>query len=206
MHNKEIVSAGMPLGQAEKVLIMLHGRESTAEDILSLAQYLTVKDFTLLAPQAANHTWYPFSFLAPVKQNEPWLSSALKLLESIVGDVTAKGIGTDHIYFLGFSQGACLMIEFLARHAAAYGGVAVLTGGLIGDKINADNYTADFKGTPIFMGSGDPDPHVPIERFYATGNILKSMHAAVTEKVYVNLGHTINQDELDNVNRLIFNS
>lgn len=187
-----------------KVLIMLHGRGGNAVDILSLADHLQVADFTLLAPQATAHTWYPYSFLAPPQQNEPWLSSALQLLKEMVNDLQSKGVITANIYFLGFSQGACLALEFVTRHATRYGGVVAFTGGLIGDKIYPENYSGDFGGTPVFIGSSNPDFHVPVERVYATTNILKNKNANVTEKLYAGMGHTINQDEIDNANKLVF--
>ena len=205
-HKKNIVTAGVAIEQAKKALIMIHGRGGSAEDILSLATHLQVKDFALLAPQATGNTWYPYSFMVPPVQNEPWLSSALSLLKAVVGDVTEQGIAVENIYFLGFSQGACLTLEFVTRNAQRYGGVTAFTGGLIGDKIYPENYSGDFAGTPVFIGSSNPDPHVPVERVYATSNILKAMHADVTEKVYNNMGHTINQDEIDWVNKLIFNT
>lgn len=204
MHKNNIIAAGKELNATSKVLIMLHGRGGSAEDILSLAQYLNVEEFALLAPQATGNTWYPYSFLAPPSQNEPWLSSALQLLKEIVKDVVRKGIPTENIYFAGFSQGACLTLEFVARNATKYGGVVAFTGGLIGDKIYSDNYSGDFGATPVFIGTSNPDPHVPVERVYATSNILKDMNASVTEKVYNNMGHTINQDEIDNANALVF--
>jgi phospholipase/carboxylesterase len=204
MHQKNIISAGRKLNKDSKVLIMLHGRGANAEDILSLSTHLDVNEFTLLAPQATNNTWYPYSFLAPAAQNEPWLSSALNLLKQVVDDLLTMGIPTENIYFLGFSQGACLTLEFVTRHANKYGGVVAFTGGLIGDKIYNDNYKGDFQNTPFFIGTSNPDPHVPVERVYATSNILKDMNAAVTEKVYDNMGHTINQDEIDNANRIVF--
>ena len=205
-HKKNIVTAGVAIEEAKKALIMIHGRGGSAEDILSLATHLQVKDFALLAPQATCNTWYPYSFMVPPVQNEPWLSSALSLLKAVVGDVTEQGIAVENIYFLGFSQGACLTLEFVTRNAQRYGGVTAFTGGLIGDKIYPENYSGDFAGTPVFIGSSNPDPHVPVERVYATSNILKAMHADVTEKVYNNMGHTINQDEIDWVNKLIFNT
>lgn len=205
-HKKNIVTAGVAIEEAKKALIMIHGRGGSAEDILSLATHLQVKDFALLAPQATGNTWYPYSFMVPPVQNEPWLSSALSLLKAVVGDVTEQGIAVENIYFLGFSQGACLTLEFVTRNAQRYGGVTAFTGGLIGDKIYPENYSGDFAGTPVFIGSSNPDPHVPVERVYATSNILKAMHADVTEKVYNNMGHTINQDEIDLVNKLIFNT
>ena len=204
MHKKNIVTAGKELTATSKVLVMLHGRGGSAEDILSFSTHLRVKDFSLLAPQATNNTWYPYSFLAPPLQNEPWLSSALELIKELVDDVLSKGVPTENIYFCGFSQGACLTLEFIARNANKYGGVAAFTGGLIGDKIYSENYKGDFQGTPVFIGTSNPDPHVPVERVYATTNILKNMNANVTEKVYNNMGHTINEDEIENANNLVF--
>ncbi len=203
-HSKHIVTAGMSLKQAKKVLVMIHGRGGTAEDILSLATHLAVKDFALLAPQATNQTWYPYSFMAPEEANEPWLSSALSLLKDIVADLVAQGISEEGIYFMGFSQGACLTLEFVTRNATRYGGVVAFTGGLIGEKIGLQHYQGDFKGTPVFIGTSNPDIHVPVERVYATANILRDKNAAVTEKVYNGMGHTINQDEIDQANTLVF--
>ena len=204
IHPKNIVTAGKKLEDAAKALIMIHGRGGSAEDILSLAGHLQVKDFALLAPQASNNSWYPYSFMAPPSQNEPWLSSALSLLKETVNDVMAQGIAEENIYFTGFSQGACLTLEFVTRNATKFGGVVAFTGGLIGDKIYRDNYKGDFNNTPVFIGSSNPDPHVPVERVYATTNILKEMNAGVTEKIYENMGHTITQDEIDMANKLVF--
>ena len=206
MHQKNIFRAGKELTKNSKVLVMLHGRGATAEDILSVASYLNVRDFALVIPQATGNTWYPYSFLAPPSQNEPWLSSALELLKDLVDDLIDKGIPFENIYFIGFSQGACLTLEFVTRNANRYGGVVAFTGGLIGDKIYQDNYKGDFKNTPIFIGTSNPDPHVPVERVHETTSILKSMNAEVTEKIYNNMGHTINQDEIDNANRIVFNN
>lgn len=206
MHKKNIATAGKALHKADKALVMLHGRGANAADILSIAAHLAVKDYALLAPQAAGNSWYPYSFMVPVSKNEPWLSSALSLLREVLADIENNKISSENIYFVGFSQGACLALEFVARNAAKYGGVAAFTGGLIGDKIYTENYTGDFKMTPVFIGTGNPDPHVPVARVYETAKILKSMNAAVTQKVYDNMGHTINQDEIDSANALIFNS
>lgn len=204
IHNKNILSSGKDIREAANVLIMLHGRGGSAEDILSLAPYFSLKDYALLAPQATNNSWYPYSFLAPPKQNEPWLSSALSLVKGIVQDVKSGGMREENIYFLGFSQGACLMLEFVTRNATKYGGVAAFTGGLIGDKIYPENYKGDFNYTPVFIGSSNPDMHVPVERVYATTNILRNMNAGVTEKIYDNMGHTINEDEIEMVKRIVF--
>lgn len=203
MHTKQIISAGRPLTEATKALIMIHGRGGSAEDILSLSTYLEVQDYALLAPQAVNHTWYPYSFLAPRKQNEPWLSSALQLVQDTVDEVLAAGIPPDRIYFLGFSQGACLTLEFVAGHARKYGGVMAFTGGLIGEQLKADQYKGSFDSTPIFIGSSDPDPHVPVERVQATTSQLLGMQALVTEKIYPRMGHTINSDEIKHANSIL---
>lgn len=204
IHKKNIVSAGAKLEDATKALIMIHGRGGSAEDILSLANHLEVKGFALLAPQAANNSWYPYSFMAPVSQNEPWLGSALTLVKETVIDVIAKGIPEENIYFCGFSQGACLTLEFVARNAIKYGGVVAFTGGLIGERLDPENYVGDFKKTPIFIGSSNPDPHVPVERVHETSKILKGMNAIVTEKIYSNMGHTITQNEIGLANELVF--
>ena len=204
MHSKDIKTAGKALVDAEKVLIMIHGRGASSEDILRLAPHLHVQDYALMAPQATNHTWYPFSFMAKPEQNEPWLSSALALLKELVNEVIDQGILSENIYFLGFSQGACLSLEFVARNAVRYGGVVAFTGGLIGDRINRENYSGDFDGTPVFLGTGDPDPHVPLERVDESQSILEEMNAVVNVKVYENRPHTISQDEIDLANTLIF--
>jgi phospholipase/carboxylesterase len=204
MHKKNIITAGRPLTQGNKVLIMLHGRGAGANDILSLASHLNVKDYSLIAPEATNNTWYPFSFLMPPAQNEPWLSSALALLKEIVDDLYKEGIPAGNIYFTGFSQGACLTLEFVARNANKYGGIAAFTGGLIGDQIYLENYKGDFEGTPVFIGTSDPDPHVPVERVNASAKVLMGMNALVTEKIYPRMGHTISQEEIQSANLLIF--
>ncbi len=205
MHTKKVITAGKAIDQAEKVLIMIHGRGGSAQDILSLAAHLNTKDYALLAPQATNNTWYPTSFLAAPAINEPWLSSAIQVVDDVVKDVLAQGISKENIFFLGFSQGACLTLEYVTRNASKYGGVVAFTGGLIGDKIYAENYSGDFAGTPVFIGTSNPDPHVPVSRVNETTVILQAMGADVTEKVYQNMGHTISHDEIEKANTLVFN-
>jgi phospholipase/carboxylesterase len=204
MHQKELIITGKPFKEAKKALIMLHGRGASAEDILQLTTYLNVEDFAIIAPQATNSTWYPYSFLAPRNQNEPWLSSAIALIADIVKDIEQQGIPKEKIYFLGFSQGACLTLEYVTRHAARWGGAVAFTGGLIGDKIYPETYSGDFEGTPIFLGTSNPDPHVPVERVVESVALMKKMNAAITEKIYPNLGHTISEDEIDKANQLVF--
>lgn len=204
MHTKNIFSEGKPLEDVEKALIMIHGRGASAQDILGLAPLLNVEDYALLAPEATHNTWYPYSFLEVPKNNEPWLSSALDLIGEIVTDIVWQGILHENIYFLGFSQGACLTLEFVSRNARKYGGVVAFTGGLIGDRINRAQYSGDFEQTPIFIGSSNPDSHVPVERVMETTALLKEMNADVTEKIYENRGHTISHDEIDLANLLVF--
>lgn len=204
MHIKKVITAGKPLAEAEKALIMIHGRGADAHDILSVAEYLNVKDYALLAPQATNHTWYPHSFMVPQAQNEPWLSSALEILYDILHDVIKTGIPVENIYFLGFSQGACLTLEFTTRNAQRFGGVVAFSGGLIGQQLNLENYKNDFQQTPIFLGCSDIDPHIPLARVQESGEILKNKNADVTVKIYPRMGHTINEDEIQTVNTTIF--
>ena len=204
MHKKNLQTAGKSLQEAEKAAIMIHGRGGNANDILGLASHLSLSEYALLAPTATNNTWYPNSFIVEHEQNEPWLSSALDLLKEMVDDITQQGITAENIYFVGFSQGACLALEYVARHAIKMGGVAAFTGGLIGDKIDKENYSGDFKGTPIFLGTGNPDPYVPVERVKESADVLKEMNADVLLKVYDGRSHSISLDEIEEANRLIF--
>lgn len=203
-HSLNLKLAGEPLTSAGKVLIMLHGRGGSAADILTLERYLRIDGYALVAPQAENNTWYPYSFMAPLAQNEPWLSSAVNVLEKTVGKLEDEGFQKGQLYFFGFSQGACLSLEFLARNASTYGGAVALIGGLIGQTIDRTNYKGDFNGTPVLLITSNPDFHVPVERVYATANILREMNANVTEKVYENAGHTILKDHIELANQLIF--
>ena len=206
MHQENIITAGKKPGESEGALILLHGRGGSADDILSLAGYLNVNGLALLAPQATNQSWYPFSFMAPQQQNEPWLSSALTLLSELVTGIVASGIPEEKIFFAGFSQGACLTLEFAARHAKRYGGIVAFTGGLIGQQLLRENYKGNFSATPVFIGTSDPDPHVPVERVHETAAILRGLQADLTVKVYPNMGHTISQDEILLANQLVFDA
>ncbi|OOG19884.1 phospholipase [Sphingobacterium sp. CZ-UAM] len=203
-HSNNIKTAGHSLENTEKTLIMIHGRGGNATDILSMSAYLNVGDYALLAPQADNYTWYPYSFMAPEQSNEPWLSSAIQIIENTVQLALDKGIKTENIYFFGFSQGACLTLEFLARNARRYGGAVAIIGGLIGETIDPDKYMGDFAQTPIFIGTSDPDPHVPLERVNATVKILEAQNADVKLAVYPNFGHSINQEEITIANEFVF--
>ena len=197
-HSKQIITAGVPVSQAKKALIMIHGRGASANSILSLADNLSLPEgTTIMAPQATQYSWYPYSFMAPVENNEPALSSALSLIDEIVNDLTKQGIDRKNIYFLGFSQGACLTLEYVARNGQQYGGVMAFTGGLIGQELKLSNYSGDFAQTPILIATGDPDPHVPVSRVEETVAQLTKMNADVLFKVYKGRPHTITQEELD---------
>lgn len=203
MHIKQFIETGAPLNKAQKALIMLHGRGGSAEDIVSLATHLPVEDFYIAAPQATNHTWYPLSFLAPTSQNEPWLSSALNVLKELSDNMLQSGIKPENIFILGFSQGACLTLEFAARHAQKWGGVIALTGGLIGDKIEPAVYRGNFSGTKILMTNGNNDPHVPLARSEQSKQQLEKMDAKVELLVFPNRPHTILQEELKKASHLL---
>lgn len=197
-HNPEnALWAGAPLEQAKKVLFLLHGRGATASSMLPLAGELGLTDTAFIAPQASRNTWYPFPFLAPPAQNEPGLSSALRLLKTLTAQLQESGFSTRQLYFLGFSQGACLTAEFCARYAAPYGGVFILTGGLIGDVVEPGRYQGDFQQTPVFFGSSDVDPHVPESRVLESAEIYRQLGASVTLKIYPNMPHTVIQDEVE---------
>ena len=203
-HSKNIVLAGVTLKKAGKVMIMLHGRGATAGDIISLSGYLKLHDTHIIAPQATNNAWYPYSFLAPRQQNEPWLSSALELLNEILEDVRTAGIKTEQVFILGFSQGACLTLEFAAQNARLFGGVIAFTGGLIGDVLQEEIYAGNFQKTKVFIGNSDKDPHVPVARSEESKRIIEKLGAEVTLKIYPGMPHTVNDDEINWVNQNIF--
>lgn len=187
---------GRPLAEAGAAMILVHGRGATAESILELAGYLPHPQMAYLAPQAAGQTWYPYSFLAPLAQNEPYLSSALARLEGLLADVTAAGIPPERVVWAGFSQGACLAAEFVARHAQRYGGVLLFSGGLIGPPGTPRDYAGTLAGTPVFLGCSDRDAHIPLARVEETAEALARLGAAVDKRIYPRMGHTINDDEI----------
>jgi predicted esterase len=196
-------SAGPPPDRAAATLILLHGRGASAEDILGLHAVLDLPDLAALAPQAAGSTWYPHSFLAPLHLNQPSLDSALRRVEAIVGDLLERKIASDRLALLGFSQGACLTSEFVARHPRRYGAVIALTGGLIGPPDTRFDYPGTLDGVPVFLGTSDPDAHVPFERVRETGNTFTRMGASVELRRYPGMPHTINPDELDTARAML---
>lgn len=177
---------------------MVHGRGASAESILALHRVLAVENVAALAPQAAGNTWYPNSFLAPIESNQPYLDSALRRIDSIISDLLSRKVPSHRIALLGFSQGACLASEYVARHPHRYGAVMVLTGGLIGPLLGTRrDYQGSLDGTPVFLASGDPDPHVPFERVLETQAVFQRMGAQVDVRRYPGMPHTINQEEMD---------
>jgi glyoxalase family protein len=200
---QQVYTAGQPLAQAKAAMILVHGRGATAPSILELAQLLPQPDFAYLAPQASGNTWYPFSFLAPIAQNEPGLSSGLQMIADILGQIEAAGIPAEKVVVGGFSQGACLASEYVARNARRYGGLLAFSGGLIGPPGTPRNYPGSLDGTPVFIGCSDIDPHIPLERVDQTATVIEAMGANVSKSVYPGMGHTINQDEIDQARELI---
>ena len=203
MHPYQILRRGKPLQEAEKALILLHGRGSTAQNIITLADEFCDERFHVAAPHAGNNTWYPYSFLMPEAQNEPWLSSAVATVKRLIDEIAAV-ISTQSIYIMGFSQGACLSLEVASRYATRYAGVAAFTGGLIGAQVNPEKYGGDFAGTPVFIGTSDVDPHVPVQRAEQSRDIIQGLGADVSLKIYPGMPHTIVPDEIGTVRKLMF--
>jgi len=201
--NQPVLKQGQNLDTAAAVVILLHGRGASAQDILGLSAGFQFPGVAYLAPEAAEHTWYPYSFLAPVEQNEPWLTSALHKVRQIVEDVSQSGIPREKIVIAGFSQGACLASEFCARNPARYGGLIAFTGGLIGPPGTSFLYAGSLAGTPAFLGAGDPDAHVPWQRVQESAAALSALGAEVVLRRYPGLGHTINRDELEEARRIV---
>jgi phospholipase/carboxylesterase len=189
--------AGEPVSRARAAMLMVHGRGARADDILTLADQLALSGFAYFAPQAAENSWYPNRFLVPLAENEPWLSSALSFVEEVLAEITNAGIPTERVILLGFSQGACLALEFTARNARRYGGVVGLSGALIGPDETPRNYAGSLAGTPVFLGCSDVDFHVPRERVDQTAEVLKRLGGEVTERLYPDMDHSVNQDEID---------
>jgi predicted esterase len=193
---RPVLAAGASLDQAQAAMILIHGRGATAESILDLAAAVNRTGFAYLAPQAAGNTWYPNSFLAPIAGNEPGLSSGLAVIDDLLAHVAEAGLPPERTILLGFSQGACLTLEYVARHVRRYGGVAGLSGGLIGPDGTPRDYAGSLAGTPIFLGCSDVDFHIPRERVEESAVVLRRLGGSVTARLYPNMGHTINMDEI----------
>ena len=198
-----LARAGRPVEEASGAVVMVHGRGATAESILELRHEFENPDLAYVAPQAAGYTWYPYSFMAPMERNEPGLSSALARLGEVLAGLEAAGIPPERTVLLGFSQGACLSLEFAARNARRYAAVVGLSGGLIGPPGTPRDYPGSFDGTPVFLGCSDRDPHIPRERVDESAAVLRRMGAEVTERIYPAMGHTVNEDEMEFVRGLV---
>jgi phospholipase/carboxylesterase len=198
-----VLRAGADFGVAKAAVIMLHGRGADAADILGLSRVIGREDIVYVAPEAAGHTWYPYSFLSPVERNEPGRSSALGVISLLVRTLGEAKMPPEKIAILGFSQGACLATEFVARNPRRYGGAFALSGGLIGEAIKPGDYSGSLDGTPVFLGCSDIDPHIPAERVKQSAEILRALGGEVTEKIYPGMGHMIVEDEIEHVRRII---
>jgi predicted esterase len=198
-----VLATGAALDRARAAMIMVHGRGADAADILALSEVFERPDIAYLAPQAANHSWYPRPFVAPVEANEPNLSSALKVIATLLAKLAGGGLKPDKVMLLGFSQGACLSLEFAARNPMRYGAVCGLSGGLIGATVNWTRYQGSLQGTPVFLGCSDVDMHIPLERVKESSAVMRELGGDVTEEIYPGMGHTINEAEVAHVRRLI---
>jgi phospholipase/carboxylesterase len=204
LHNAEnSFVAGAPREHAAAAVILVHGRGATPESMLPLSEALGREDILFFAPRASGNTWYPNSFLAPIESNEPWLSSALSILAALVDRLAADGFSSERVGIVGFSQGACLTAEFIARNTRRYGMAGVLTGGLIGPPGTPRTHPGSLGGTPVFLGSSDIDPHVPLERVHETHDVLTRLGANVDMRIYPRMGHTVNDDEVKAVGMLL---
>lgn len=195
--DQPLLTAGEPLNRARAAMVMVHGRGASAADILSFAGELAQPGFAYLAPQAAGHTWYPNSFLASIDSNEPYLSSALAALDGALAQVSEAGIPPERVMLLGFSQGACLMLEYVARHARRNGGVVGWSGGLIGPDGTSRAYPGNLDSAPVFLGCSDIDPHVPLARVELTAEVMRRLGGEVTMRIYPGMSHMVNQDEIN---------
>lgn len=195
--------AGRSLTTAGPALVLVHGRGGSADDMFGLARAIARDRFAWLAPRARRNTWYPYSFLAPLEANEPWLSSALEALDRAVAKARDHGVGAERLVLLGFSQGACLASEYVARHPKRYGGLVVLSGGLIGPEGTPRDDVGELDGTPVFLGCSDVDPHIPEARVHETARVLERMGAVVETRIYRGMGHTVIEDEIEAVQAML---
>lgn len=201
--NEQVVTAGVSPKDAELAMILIHGRGASAQSMLMFADEFNRKDIHYRAIQASRHTWYPRSFLAPKEMNQPAISSGLQAIYDQISELNGAGIPTNKIVLLGFSQGACLTTEFAARHPQRFGGIVGFSGGLIGEEINPNNYSGSLEKTPVFLGCSDRDLHIPQERVDITEQVFQQLDASVTKRIYKGMGHTVNKDEIDQVNNLL---
>ncbi|NIU34504.1 MAG: phospholipase [Gemmatimonadetes bacterium] len=200
---RPVLRRGAAPEAAEAAALLLHGRGGSARGMLALADEARVPRVAFLAPRAADHTWYPERFLAPLERNEPWLGSALELLDEVLSELAGAGVSRERTVLIGFSQGACLALEYAARRGGRYGGVAALSGGLIGPPGRSWDHGSSLGGTPVFLGCSDRDPHIPEERVHESGRVLESLGANVRVEIYPGLGHTVNGEEIEAVRGML---
>jgi predicted esterase len=195
--------SGIDPASARLAVILVHGRGGSPDDVLALADELRLSDVAYVAPSAAGGTWYPYSFLAPIDTNEPGLSSGLGVLARSIDTLAQQGIPPERVALLGFSQGACLSLEFAVRHARRYAAVIALSGGVIGPPGTQRAYPGTFAGTPVFLGCSDVDAHIPLERVHESADIFRRLGASVDERIYPGMGHIVNADEIEAVRMLL---
>lgn len=198
-----LLVAGAPLAAAKGALVLVHGRGADAEGMLDLARHLQAEQFAWVAPQAVGHAWYPYPFLRPIAENQPHLDSALALLNSITTALAGDGIPSGRQFLLGFSQGACLALEFAARADQRWGGVIGLSGGVIGPPGTTWDRPRGIAGTPVFLGCSDVDPHIPVTRVHETRDLFTRLGAEVDERIYPGMAHTVSDDEISAVRVLL---
>jgi len=195
--------AGAPPSRAKAAMIMLHGRGAEAKGILQFSEEFAQPDVRYLAPQAASHTWYPYPFTEPQKKNQPWLDSALNRVDELILRLISEGILQEKIVLLGFSQGACLALEYAARNPGKYGGIIAWSGALIGEDPGKNSYKAGLEKTPVFMGVGEQEHYFSMDRFNQTCKIMENLGADLEQRVYPGKGHTIVEDEVKYVRGLL---
>jgi phospholipase/carboxylesterase len=201
--DQQLVTGGTDLADATAALVLAHGRGATARSIAQTGLEFHHEGVAILAPQAARNTWYPNPFTAPVEQNEPGRTSGLQAIGDAIETATDAEIPTERVVVGGFSQGACLASEYVARNPTRYGGLVALSGGLIGESIDRDDYAGDLGRTPAFFGCSDVDPHIPAERVHESAAVLEDLNAAVEKRLYEGMGHGINRDEVEYVSGLV---
>ncbi|MFW5918897.1 MAG: alpha/beta hydrolase [Halanaeroarchaeum sp.] len=201
--DQPLVTAGPTLENAETAVVLVHGRGASAQSIVRTMEPIHREGVAYLAPQAARNTWYPNSFLAPTEKNEPGRTSGLAAVGRALTTATDAGVPLERIALVGFSQGACLASEFVARNPRPYGGLAALSGGLIGETIEESSFSGSLEGTPVFLGCSDEDPHIPVDRVESTARVFEGLDATVTKRIYRGMGHTINPDEFDHLSAMV---
>ena len=201
MHSYKIIERGTSLNEADKAIILIHGRGAPPDDILSLADFFNTENTYVVAPEANHYVWYPLSFLAPRQQNQPWLNSALENISKLISKIE-QHISSENIYLMGFSQGACLTAEIASANARKFGGIAVFTGGLIGATVEMENYSGNFDGTKVYLSNGDNDPHIPLQRTEDTHKVMQELGADITKEIFPGRPHTIQMEEIEKAKEL----